>query len=72
MTIPFRKPCLDDDDIDAVVETLKRGWIAAGPAVRRFESAFAEYVGAKDAMVVNSCTAAKRLALAGLGLGADP
>lgn len=69
MNIPFHKPFLDDDDIQAVVETLKSGWITTGPAVRRFEAAFAEYTGAKHAIAVNSCTAAMHLALAGLGVG---
>ncbi len=69
MKIPFHRPYLDNDDIQAVVETLQSGWITTGPKVKSFESAFCDYVGAPYAVAVNSCTAAMHLALVGLGIG---
>jgi len=69
MNIPFHKPLIEDDDVAAVVETLRSGWITTGPAVKAFEKAFSEYTGAKHAIAVNSCTAAMHLALAALDIG---
>ncbi len=69
MKIPFHKPLLDDDDIQAVVATLKNGWITTGPQAHAFEEDFCKYTGARHAVAVNSCTAAMHLALAGLRIG---
>ena len=66
--VPFFRPDIDDEDIAAVVEALRSGWITTGPRVQAFEAAFARYVGAAHAVAVNSCTAALHLALAALGL----
>lgn len=67
--IPFHQPDIDDDDIQAVVDTLRSGWLTTGPQVKRFEEAFCAYTGSPHAMAVNSCTAAMHLALAALGIG---
>ena len=40
--LPFHRPCVEDDEIAEVVETLRGGWLTTGPRVRRFESEFAE------------------------------
>lgn len=69
MNIPFHKPLIEEDDVAAVVETLKSGWITTGPAVKAFEQAFCDYTGASHALAVNSCTAAMHLALAALDIG---
>ncbi len=66
--IPFHRAVIDDEDIDAVVETLRTGWITTGPKVSEFEHAFAEKLGARHAVGVSSCTAAMHLAVASLGL----
>lgn len=68
LTIPFHQPSFNEEEIQTVVETLKSGWITTGPAVKAFETAFAEYIGVKHAIAVNSCTAAMHLALAALGI----
>src|SRR5207245_9204798 len=68
VSVPFFRPDIGDDDIAAVVEALRSGWITTGPRVAAFEAAFARYVGAAHAVAVNSCTAALHLALAALGL----
>jgi dTDP-4-amino-4,6-dideoxygalactose transaminase len=60
---------LPEEAIAAVVETLRSGWIGTGPRVASFEQKFAEYVGARYAVGVSSCTAALHLALKVLGVG---
>ena len=69
--IPFHRPSIDERDIDAVTEVLRSGWITSGPKTREFEHRFAEYVGARHAVAVSSCTAALHLALAGEDLTVD-
>lgn len=72
MTEPFLPYCLPDigdDEIDAVVETLRSGWLAPGPRVLAFERAFAERIGARHAIAVTSCTAGMHLALLACGVG---
>lgn len=66
--LPFALPTIEEDEIAEVVDTLRSGWITTGPKVKRFESAFAEYVGAKHAVAVNSCTAALHIALTAAGV----
>ncbi len=60
---------LDDDDIEAVVEVLRGGALTAGPKVAEFEEAFADKVGAKEAVVCSNGTTALHLAAVGAGLG---
>ncbi|MFS9599132.1 DegT/DnrJ/EryC1/StrS family aminotransferase, partial [Klebsiella variicola] len=43
--LPFALPDLGDDEIAEVVDTLKSGWITTGPKAKRFEQAFAEFLG---------------------------
>ncbi|HMR08592.1 MAG TPA: DegT/DnrJ/EryC1/StrS aminotransferase family protein, partial [Polyangiaceae bacterium] len=51
-----------------VLECLRSGWLTTGPRTKEFESRFAEYVGARHAVAVNSCTAALHLALEAAGV----
>jgi dTDP-4-amino-4,6-dideoxygalactose transaminase len=67
--VPFSLPSIDDAEIGEVVDTLRSGWLTTGPRTARFESEFAEYVGAPNALAVNSATSGLHLALAALGLG---
>ncbi len=57
------KPYMGDEEIEAVAEVLRSGWIGLGPRTAQFEKEFAEYLGAPCAVGVNSCTAALDLAL---------
>lgn len=66
--LPFHSALIDEEDIQAVVEVLRSGWLTTGPRVKQFEAAFASYVGAMHAVAVSSCTAALHLALAAIGL----
>lgn len=67
--LPYGRHAVDEADIAAVVEALRSDWLAHGPRVGRFEEAFAEAVGARQAVGCSSGTAALHLALAGLDVG---
>lgn len=69
--IDYHKPSIGDAEINAVVETLRSGWLTTGAKVHAFEAAFAEAVGARYAVAVSSCTAALHLALEAAGVGRD-
>src|SRR6266513_6233793 len=66
--IPFNAPEIGDAEIESVVETLRSGWLTSGTKVKRFEDDFAEYIGSKHAVAVNSGTAALHLALDAIGI----
>ena len=68
--LPFCLPLIGEEEIAAVVECLRSGWITTGPRTKQFETEFAEFIGAKYAVALNSCTAALHLALEALGLRA--
>jgi dTDP-4-amino-4,6-dideoxygalactose transaminase len=65
----FGSPLIEQPEIDEVVATLKSGWIGTGPKTHQFEDAFKDYVAAKYAVALNSCTAALHLALLALDIG---
>ena len=67
--LPFSPPCLDDDEIAEVVESLRSGWITTGPKCRAFEEAFALKLASPASLAVSSCTAAMHTALSVLGVG---
>jgi hypothetical protein len=67
--IPYGRQIVDEDDIDAVVEVLRSDWLTTGPAVERFESAFAGFVGAEHGVAVTNGTAALHLAMLAAGVG---
>ena len=68
--IPYGKHHIDDDDIKAVVDILKNGYLTQGPMIEKFEKAVCNYVGAKYAVAVSSGTAA--LHLSALAAGVKP
>lgn len=67
--IPYGRQEIDEDDIAAVVEVLRGDWLTTGPAVERFELAFAGLVGAQHAVAVTNGTAALHLAMLAAGVG---
>ncbi|MDX1664348.1 MAG: DegT/DnrJ/EryC1/StrS aminotransferase family protein [Candidatus Promineifilaceae bacterium] len=69
--LPFAQPDIDEQELQAVHETIASGWLTTGPRTHQFEQAFAEAVGARHAIAVNSCTAAMHLALEAIGLQAE-
>lgn len=66
--LPFHKASVGQQEIDAVVSTLRSGWLTSGPNAKAFEEEFASAVGARFAVSVNSCTAALHLAAEALGV----
>lgn len=68
--VPFLRPELSEREIAEVVDTLRSGWLTTGPKVKIFEENFARAVRGKNAVAVNSCTAALHLAVEALGLRA--
>lgn len=67
--IPFAEPTLDEAEVEAVTRVLRSGWVSTGTEADLFEKEFAQYVGTRHAVALNSCTAALHLALLGLGVG---
>jgi len=65
-SIPLCVPSIGEDEIQSVVEVLRSGWLAHGQKNHEFESMFADYIGSKYAISMNSCTSALHLALAAL------
>lgn len=61
--LPVFRPSMGDEEIEAIAQTLRSGWIGLGPKTKEFEERFAEYVGTKYAVALNSGTAALHLAL---------
>lgn len=61
--LPFSKPSVSEDAIADVCDSIRSGWLAMGPKTVDFEKKFAEYVGAKQAVAVNSATAGLHLAV---------
>jgi dTDP-4-amino-4,6-dideoxygalactose transaminase len=65
----FGVPLVEQEEIDAVVEVLKSGWISTGPKTQEFEERFKNYVDAKNAVAVSSCTEGMELSLVVAGIG---
>ena len=66
--INYGKQSIDQDDISAVVETLKSDWLTQGPKVEEFENCLADYCNVKYAIAVSNGTAALHLANLALGV----
>lgn len=67
--IYYGKQCIDEQDINAVIEVLKSDFLTQGPAIEKFEQAVAEYCGAKYAVAVTNATSALHIACMAAGLG---
>ena len=67
--IPFALPDIGEEEVEAVSQTLRSGWVTTGPVTKNFESKFAAYIGGNvDAISVNSATAGLHLALEACGI----
>lgn len=67
--ISFSPPDISEDDIQAVVQVLRSGWITSGPVAKEFELELSKYVNAGHALVLNSATAGLELVLRLLDIG---
>lgn len=68
MYIPYGRQSIDEEDIQAVVETLKSDYLTTGPRIEEFEQKVASYVGAKYAVAVSNGTAALHVACLAAGI----
>ncbi len=66
--LPFHQPLIEDEEINAVIATLKSGWLSTGPRVHEFEKTMSEYLDVPHCIALNSGTAALHLALKVIGL----
>ena len=67
--IPLSSPYIRGDDIRAVKSVLKTRWLSLGPKLEEFERLFAQFIGTRYAVAVNSGTSALHLAVKALGIG---
>jgi dTDP-4-amino-4,6-dideoxygalactose transaminase len=65
----FQPPAVGEEEIAAVADTIRSGWLTTGPRARELEDRFAEYLEAKHVLALSSGTAAMHLALVALGVG---
>jgi dTDP-4-amino-4,6-dideoxygalactose transaminase len=67
--LSFAPPAITEDEIEAVSETLRSGWLTTGPRTAELEARMRDYLEAKHVLAVSSCTAALHLSLVALGVG---
>ena len=68
--IPLADTSIGEEEIEAVKDVLRSGWLTMGPITHSFEQKFAEYIGVKHALAVTNCTAALHLAYVALEIQA--
>jgi len=69
-SIPVANPSLDGNELSYLVDCLESGWISSqGTYLRKFEAAFADFLGVEHALAVCNGTVALHLALVTLGIG---
>jgi len=71
MNIPFHKTHTTEEEINAAINAIKSGWLTMGPKTVEFENQFKTYIGAQEAVSMNSATAALHLSLKAIGLKRD-
>jgi UDP-4-amino-4-deoxy-L-arabinose-oxoglutarate aminotransferase len=67
--IPMSRPYFGQEEIDAVTEVLRSGWITTGPKCKEFEESFAAFIGARQAISLTSATAGLHIVLKALDIG---
>jgi|WetSurSiteA1Bulk_404760.scaffolds.fasta_scaffold04235_5 dTDP-4-amino-4,6-dideoxygalactose transaminase len=71
MNIPFSKVPLAGNEQAYINEVLASGWLTTSSKAMNFEKQFAQFVGARFACAVNSCTSALHLAVEAIGISKD-
>jgi len=69
--VPFFKPSIDEEDRANIASVLDSGWLTTGRWCKTFEKKFADYIGVKHCIAVNSATAALHLSVAASGIRHD-
>ena len=67
--LPFSRPSIGDEEVAAVEQVLRSGWITTGPKNQELEQQFAAYVGCKHAVALSSATGGMHITLLALGIG---
>ncbi len=67
--LPFCRPSFDREEEQALIATLRSGWVTKGARTLEFEAALADFCGARHAVCLNSGTAALHLALLAARVG---
>ncbi|OGP64569.1 MAG: UDP-4-amino-4-deoxy-L-arabinose--oxoglutarate aminotransferase [Deltaproteobacteria bacterium RBG_13_47_9] len=67
--LPFSRPSITEQDIIAVSDVLRSGWLTTGPKTAEFEQAFCDYTGCAGAVALSSATAGMHLVLKALDIG---
>src|SRR6059058_5431776 len=67
--VPLADVVIADEDLEAVLDTYRSGWLSMGPRTEELEAAFARYTGARHALAVANGTAALHLVALAAGLG---
>jgi UDP-4-amino-4-deoxy-L-arabinose-oxoglutarate aminotransferase len=67
--LPFSRPSISEEDVAAVSDVLRSGWITTGSKCSEFEQRFCEYTGCHGAVALSSGTAGMHLLLCALGVG---
>src|SRR3989344_1723866 len=67
--LPLAKATIDPEELKAVEEVLRSGWLTTGAKVKEFEENMQQYLSIKKAIGLTSCTAGLHIALAALGIG---
>ena len=67
--IPITKPCLGEEEIEAVAQAIRSGWVAQGPGVAQFERVLAERLGVEHVVATSNCTTSLHIALLCAGIG---
>ena len=68
LRIPFHRAAVGEQEVQAVAEVIRSGWLTMGAKTIEFEREFASYIGVKYAIAVSSCTAGLHLALDAIGI----
>lgn len=66
--LPLSRPDIGEEEKAEVLDTLNSDWLSKGPKTKKFEEQFKDYVGAKHAIALSSCTAALHIALLTVGV----
>src|SRR3989338_7032143 len=67
--LPLAKATIDPEELKAVEEVLKSGWLTTGAKVKEFEENMQQYLNVKKAIGLTSCTGGLHIALAALEIG---